>query len=83
MIPVPNPIPEPANFDSECRQPGNAWLAANPNATAKTFPAHWTKFEADLESAFAYRCGWWAMRIQSGTVDHFFSKNKPANRDLV
>ena len=23
------------------------------------------------------------MRIQSGTVDHYFSKNKPTNRHLV
>ena len=83
MIPVPNPIPEPAGFDRDCRQPGNAWLAANPNAKPKSFPSHWLKFEAELETAFACRCGWWAMRIQSGTVDHFLGKNKAANRHLV
>ena len=83
MIPVPNPIREPAEFDRDCRLPGNAWLSANPSARPKSFPAHWIKFEADLEAAFACRCGWWAMRIQSGTVDHFLSKNQAANRHLV
>ncbi len=82
MIPVPNPIPEPAGFDRLCRQPGNTWLAANP-AKRKSFPAHWIMFEAEIEAGFACRCGWWAMRIQSGTVDHFLSKNKAANRHLV
>ena len=83
MIPVPNPIPEPAAFDRDCRQQGNQWLAAHPNDNARAFPSHWTRFESDLETAFACRCGWWAMRIQCGTVDHYFCKNKPANRHLV
>jgi hypothetical protein len=83
VIPVPNPIPEPASFDRDCRRPGNQWLAAHPNADSKSCPSHWTRFEADLETAFVCRCGWWAMRIECGTVDHFFSKNKPANRRLV
>jgi hypothetical protein len=83
VIPVPNPIAEPLDFDRNCRLPGNDWLAANPTTKSKSFPAHWARFEADLETAFAFRCGWWAMRIQSGTVDHYFSKNGPANRHLV
>jgi hypothetical protein len=83
MIPVPKPISEPGTFDRDCRQPGNQWLAVNPTALTKNFPAFWTRFEAELETAFASRCGWWAMRIQAGTVDHYFCKNKPANRPLV
>lgn len=82
MIPVANPLPEPPDFDVECRQKGNHWLAANP-AKTKGFPGYWTKFEAELEAGFQARCGWWAMRIDSGTVDHFFSKAKPANRSLI
>jgi len=83
MIPVTNPIQEPPDFDVECRQLGNDWLAAHPAAKPKSFPSHWIKFEAELENGFGCRCGWWAVRIDSGTVDHFFSKAKPANRGLV
>lgn len=82
MIPVHRPR-KPWKFNRDCRLPGNTWLAANPNAKPKSFPSLWLKFEAELETAFACRCGWWAMRIQSGTVDHYLSKNKPANRHLV
>jgi len=84
MIPVPNPIAEPPNFDADCRTKGNHWLAKPENrGKTKGFPAYWTQFEAELEAGFQARCGWWAMRIQTGTVDHFFSKAKPANRDLI
>jgi hypothetical protein len=83
MIPVVNPIPEPPDFEVECRQKGNQWLADHPNAKSKSFPAHWTKFEAELEAGFHRRCGWWAMRIDSGTVDHYMSKERPASRHLV
>ena len=83
MIPVPNPISEPSEFDRVCRQPGNQWLAAHPSTDSMSFPSYWTRFEADLETAFASRCGWWAMRIQCGTVDHYFCKNKPESRHLI
>lgn len=82
MIAVANPVPEPAEFDVQCRQKGNKWLTANP-AKTKGFPGYWTKFEAELEAGFHARCGWWAMRIESGTVDHYFSKSKAANRHLI
>jgi hypothetical protein len=84
MIPVVNPIAEPPDFDAQCRRKGNAWLARAENAgKTKGFPSYWTKFEAELETGFHARCGWWAMRIDSGTVDHFFSKSKPANRSKI
>lgn len=82
MIPIPNPIPEPTGFDVQCRQPGNQWLRDNASNTAG-FPRHWSRFEADLERAFSNRCGWWAMWINSGTTDHFFSTAKPNNRHLI
>jgi hypothetical protein len=82
MIPVPRP-PRPPNFDRDCLTPGNQWLAAHPNARANSFPAHWTKFSGELEAGFGFRCGWWAMEIQSGTVDHYLSKNKAAHRHFV
>ena len=47
MIPV-RCAPEPANFDAEVRQPGNAWLRNNPNAKPSKFEPYWTKCIPDL-----------------------------------
>lgn len=82
MIPVANPIPEPKAFDAECRTPGTVWRCSRQLAgtTPKTseFPNLWAKYESDLSSAFHERCGWWAMWIAEGEVDHFLSKkNRP------
>jgi hypothetical protein len=78
MIPVSNPIPEPVNFDVECRQKGNAWLAEERHAgrSPKTsaYPNYWSKYESDLATAFHHRCGWWAMWIAEGEVEHYLSK---------
>lgn len=78
MIPVANPIPEPPDFDAVCRGPGIAWWCARRLAgeTPKTseFPNLWAKYESDLAHAFHQRCGWWAMWIAEGEVDHFLSK---------
>ncbi|WP_063673327.1 hypothetical protein [Dyella thiooxydans] len=70
MIPVANPIPEPDDFDAKCRTPGNAWLATHPTGR----PADkWSPFRLDLAAGFGERCGYGAMWISSGTVDHFVS----------
>jgi hypothetical protein len=74
MIRVMNPIPEPANFESDCRTPGKEWLTNNP--LSEKFPNLWRKFQPELSEGFHDRCGWWAMRIADGHVDHFLSKNK-------
>jgi hypothetical protein len=78
MIPVPRP-PEPDSFDARCRQPGNTWLANNP--TSQKFPAYWIPFQPDLGAAFAWRCGWWAMWVTDGEVDHYLSKKN--HRELA
>lgn len=79
MIPVANPIPEPTNFDAECRQKGKTWVAAQRLAgkSPKTsqYPNYWATYENDLATAFQQRCGWWAMWIAEGDVEHFLSKN--------
>ncbi len=61
---------EPALFDAECRTPGNAWLTANP-AYRERPKDYWSKFKPDLQTAFNGMCGWCAMSIMSGQVDHF------------
>lgn len=84
MIPVPNPIPEPAAFDARCRIPGNRWLAEHPTAKANQFPGHWQRFQLNLAQAFTYRCGWSAMYIGTdGAVDHFLSRENDRERTSV
>jgi len=72
MIPVTNPIRKPRNFTRDCETPGKTWLAANP--TSKRFPPHWQKYQPQLADGFHDRCGWWAVRIADGAVDHYLSK---------
>ena len=70
MIPVKKPR-KPSTFNRDCRIPGNRWLTANPKV--KKLTAFWFKFQPALETAFFKRCGWWAVRITDGAVDHFLS----------
>lgn len=79
MIPVPNPIPEPTRFDQECRKKGLEWLRENPNCGRPR--DLWSPFRLDLAKGFCDRCGYSAMWISSGTVDHFVSVN--ANKALA
>ena len=69
MIPVSNPIPEPHGFEVECRRKGQAWLAAN--RSAKRPKDMWSPYRLALAAGFSDRCGYGAMWISSGTVDHF------------
>jgi len=81
MIPVANPIPEPAEFNEKCRKEGKKWFKKKP--TSEKFPNHWRQFQPELAEGFKDRCGWWAMRIADGHVDHYQSKSKKGNRNLV
>lgn len=76
MIPV-SPVPEPAQFDAKCRQPGAAWLASHPEAERPH--DYWSQFRADLAAGFSDRCGYSAMHEPCGTIDHFASvRDSPA-----
>ncbi len=68
MIPVANPIVEPKAFDKRCRQKGNAWLLDNPEA--KRPRDLWSPFRLELATGFMERCGYAAVYLTSGTVDH-------------
>lgn len=69
------PVAKPKGFDRDCRRPGKLWLGANPGRRPK---ALWSTFTAALAEGFQQRCGYSAVRIQNGTVDHFLSwKNRP------
>jgi len=78
MTPVVHPVRKPRNFTRDCEIPGNAWLAANP--VSKRFPTLWQKYQPQLAAGFHDRCGWWAMRIADGAVDHYLSKKNHRDR---
>jgi len=72
MIRVPSPVPEPPLFDAECRQPGMEWLAAQDELPDRPKDL-WSPFRDDLREGFARRCGYYAMHLPDGQVDHFIS----------
>lgn len=77
MIPVAK-VKEPKDFKVKCAQKGKNWLKNNPGRK-RGFPAHWLQFQPKLAAGFKNRCGWWAMEIEDGDVDHYLSKkNYPA-----
>ena len=76
MIPVRWPR-EPKTFEARCRAEGKKWLAANPMPPGKEPKDFWSRFEPELRIAFKGRCGWLAMWIPRGQVDHYLSKHHP------
>jgi hypothetical protein len=76
VIPVRRPR-EPKTFDQSCRAEGKKWLKANPVASGKEPKDFWSQFEPELRAAFKERCGWLAMWIPRGQVDHYLSKHHP------
>lgn len=67
-------VREPARFDAECRRPGNDWLARNPSA--ERLKPLWRAFVGALAEGFENRCGYSAIMIPNGTVDHFRSSSR-------
>ncbi len=69
MIPVAK-VRKPRGFDAKVKTPGDAWLAANPQA--KRPKALWVPHTAELSDGFGGLCGYAAMYDPTGgTVDHF------------
>jgi hypothetical protein len=68
--------PEPPEFETEVRQPGNQWLGENPDK--KQLKDYWSVCKPQLAEGFHNLCGYAAMRIPSrnGTVDHYLSKKE-------
>lgn len=84
MIHVPSPIPEPAAFDANCRQAGRQWLQwrqQNQQPLPDRPRDFWSPFRPDLRRGFGCRCGYYAMLIHDGQVDHFISWNTCRTND--
>jgi hypothetical protein len=75
--------PEPPRFDEQVRKPGNAWLAANPDAKSERFPDLWTKCCKDLAASFSDLCGYSAMWTSRPTVDHYICRASREGRPLA
>jgi hypothetical protein len=76
MIPVPKLTKdnEPEHFDTNCRQPGETFLAETPPRDPHEKSAWWCQFQPALAKHFTHRCGWTAMSIElEGDVDHFLA----------
>lgn len=75
MIPVA-PKPEYAGFDADVRQPGAAFLAANPNPKSRDFRNFWSRALAELHTAYGGVCAYTCVYLMgSGTVDHYISRS--------
>ena len=68
------PVPEPAQFDTDSRRPGLQWLAAHPDV--KRPKDFWTAFKGELAAGFGSLCAYSVMYEPVGTVDHFVSWNE-------
>jgi hypothetical protein len=68
MIRVARPR-EPEAFDDRCRKRGRQWLKEHPGY--KRPRDYWSEFEPQLRSAFNGLCGYCAMMIMKGQIDHF------------
>ena len=73
--------PEPDDFNSKVRTPGNLFLAHTPSPRGKDWSRHsyWTLCSSQLYSAYrgicAYTGEWFAMSSSPVSVDHFYPKS--------
>lgn len=72
MIPVKR-VDEPPEFDQRTRKPGRAWLQAKDYLHRSRPHDYWSWCSEPLREAFHERCGWLAMYIADGHVEHFES----------
>lgn len=75
---VANPIPEPASFKEKCERPGGLWLSKNLQSDGKlpkgVRPKDlWSPFLPFLADGFSNLCGFGAMFVGKGTIDHWIS----------
>lgn len=72
MIPVARPE-EPDLFDERTRRPGLAWLETHDYLNRRRPRDYWAWCAGPLRAAFEERCGWVAMYIADGHVEHLVS----------
>jgi len=85
-----DPQPEPASFDVDVRQKGNAWLVKNgfdhtlPLPSGTHPPACWRSCLDDLYFSYNQCCAYLGVFFErttgGATVDHFIAKTRRADR---
>lgn len=75
MIPVA-PVDEPPEFEHRTRVPGREWLGSKDYVHRSGPQDYWSWCAEPLREAFHERCGWMAMYIADGHVEHFVSWNE-------
>lgn len=74
------PRPEPADFDTQVRTPGNNWLAKHPPAHKKKLPDYWRRALPDLRASYKGICAYFCCYVRpatgGGSADHFVPKSK-------
>lgn len=74
------PQPEPPNFNSDVREPGNRLIRRNQKIAGKNIKNYWKKISSDLHASYQGICAYTCMYIMPpGSVDHFLPKAKHLN----
>ena len=74
-------MPEPPDFDSKVRQPGNAFLEAHPTPTGKELKKrnYWNRCSLQLYRSYhgicAYTGLWFSIGTTDVSVDHYYPKS--------
>ena len=71
-------VPEPAEFRAQVSVPGARWLENHPDGGRP--PDYWSSFQSHLAAGFNDLCGYLAMYVTDGTVDHFVSVREDRSR---
>jgi hypothetical protein len=66
-------VPKPLGFEA-VEAKGKDWLASN--APGKRPPSLWLGFQPELAEGFGYLCGYSALYVANGEVDHFVSRDE-------
>ena len=64
------PRSEPTNFHGRCRKRGRRWLRAHKGYVGRPRD-YWSEFEPQLRRVFKGLCGYCAMVVYKGQVDHY------------
>jgi uncharacterized protein (TIGR02646 family) len=79
----PEPRPPGFDFNTHVRVPGNAWITANPNATALEMPPHWRQAMPSLRDEYKGLCAYFCCYVRPATggssTDHFVPKSRAKN----
>jgi hypothetical protein len=72
-------VPKPPGF-KEVEDSGRAWLDAPVDNRAKQRPSLWVRYSEKLAEGFRHLCGYSAVYVANGQVDHFVSEKEDPRR---